>query len=106
MLASPDIKLGICINWTTCFGSPSGEVTADGMPSQDQRILQAMAHKLATQQEQEEVRKMAAKVWHEEALLDQTSKQIEERQHREYLVEHNKAVQQQVSNLWNPLGWP
>lgn len=64
---------------------------------QDQRILQAMAQKLSSQKEQEEMRKMAAKVWHEEALLEQTSKHIQERQYREHLEEHKKAVKQQVN---------
>jgi len=56
-----------------------------------------MAHKLSSQKEQEELRKIATKMWHEEALLEQTSKQIQEKQYREHLEEHKKAVKQQVN---------
>ncbi|XP_065896692.1 coiled-coil domain-containing protein 177-like [Dysidea avara] len=75
---------------------PEFSATMMSLPERDQRILQAMAQKLSSQQEQEELKKMAAKAWHEEALLEQTTKQIQERQYREQLEEHKKAVQQQL----------
>ena len=39
-----------------------------------------MVQKMNSEQEQEEIRKMAAKLWHEEVLLEQASKQVMEKQ--------------------------
>lgn len=64
---------------------------------QDQRILQAMAQKMSSEQEQEEIRKMAAKLWHEEALLEKASKQVLERQRQEQL-EQQKRINQKKAN--------
>ena len=64
---------------------------------QDQRILQAMAQKMNSEQEQEEIRKMAAKLWHEEVLLEQASKQVMEKQRREQL-EHQKRINEKKVN--------
>lgn len=64
---------------------------------QDQRILQALAQKLNSEQEQEEIRKLAAQLWHEEALLEQASKQVLERQRREQLEQQKRANQMKVN---------
>ena len=65
---------------------------------QDQRILQAMAQKMNSEQEQEEIRKMAAKLWHEEVLVDQASKQVMEKQRREQLEQQKRINQKKVSD--------
>ena len=52
-----------------------------------------MAQKMNREREQEEIRKMAAKLWHEEVLLEQTSKQVQEKQWREQL-EQQKIMNQ------------
>lgn len=58
-----------------------------------------MAQKMTNQQEQEEIRKMAAQLWHEEALLEQTGKQVFEKQRRQQLEEHKRANQIKVIML-------
>lgn len=56
-----------------------------------------MAQKMNREQEQEEIRKMAAKLWHEEVLLEQASKQVQEKQWREQL-EQQKIMNQKKVN--------
>ena len=56
-----------------------------------------MAQKMNREREQEEIRKMAAKLWHEEVLLEQTSKQVQEKQWREQL-EQQKIMNQKKVN--------
>ena len=56
-----------------------------------------MAQKMNREREQEEIRKMAAKLWHEEVLLEQASKQVQEKQWREQL-EQQKIMNQKKVN--------
>lgn len=56
-----------------------------------------MAQKMNREKEQEEIRKMAAKLWHEEVLLEQTSKQVQEKQWREQLEQQKRMNQKKVN---------
>lgn len=56
-----------------------------------------MAQKMNREREQEEIRKMAAKLWHEEVLLEQTSKQVQEKQWREHLEQQKRMNQKKVN---------
>ena len=51
-----------------------------------------------SEQEQEEIRKMAARLWHEEVLLDQASKQVMEKQRREELEQQKRINQKKVND--------
>ena len=55
-----------------------------------------MAQKMNNEREQEEIRKMAAKLWHEEVLLEQANKQVQEKQWREYLEQQKRISQKKV----------
>jgi len=57
-----------------------------------------MAQKMNSEQEQEEIRKMAAQLWHEETLLEQASKQVLDRQRREQLEKQKRANEMKVNN--------
>ena len=57
-----------------------------------------MAQKMNGEQVQEEIRKMAAQQWHEEALLEQASKKVFERQLREQLEQQKRTNEKKVNN--------
>ena len=55
-----------------------------------------MAQKMNSEQEQEEIRKMAAKLWHEEVLQEQANKQVQEKQWQEHLEQQKRINQKKV----------
>ena len=57
-----------------------------------------MAQKMNRERQQEEIRKMAAKLWHVEVLLEQTSKQVQEKQWRGEQLEQQKRMNQKKLN--------
>ena len=57
-----------------------------------------MAQKMNSEREQEEIRKMAAQLWHEEVLLEQASKQVQERQWREQLEQQKQIDEKKVND--------
>lgn len=57
-----------------------------------------MAQKMNGEREQEEIKKMAAQLWHEEVLQEQASKQEQERQWREQLEQQKKINQKKVND--------
>lgn len=57
-----------------------------------------MAQKMNSEREQEEIRKMAAQLWHEEVLLEQASKQVQERQRREQLEQQKRLNEKKVND--------
>ena len=56
-----------------------------------------MAQKLNSKREQEEIRKMAAKLWHEEVLPEQANKK--EKQWQEQLEQQKRINQKKVQHM-------